>query len=85
MRDFAWAVTILCWILIGIIVIRTVLSWFNVRRDNPIIVVLLFITAPILEPLRRVIPKLDGLDVAPMIAILILWLICWLLSFFVLD
>lgn len=85
MRDFVWAVAILCEILIGVIIVRAILSWFNLRRDNPIVVVLSFITDPILEPLRRIVPRLDGLDLTPMIAVLVLWLIVWLLTFFVLD
>lgn len=85
MRDFVWAITILCEILIGLIIIRAILSWFNVKPNNPIIVVLNFVTDPILEPLRRIVPRLDGLDLTPMIAIVILWLITWLLTFFILD
>jgi len=85
LRDFVWAVAILCEILIGVIIVRAILSWFNLRRDNPIVVVLSFITDPILEPLRRIVPRLDGLDLTPMIAVLVLWLIVWLLTFFVLD
>jgi len=85
LRDFVWAITILCEILIGLIIIRAILSWFNVKPNNPIIVVLNFVTDPILEPLRRIVPRLDGLDLTPMIAIVILWLITWLLTFFILD
>ncbi len=85
MHEFVRAVAILCQILIGIIIVRAILSWFNIRRDNPVIVILSFITDPILNPLRRVIPRVDGLDLTPMIAILILWLIYWLLTLLVLD
>jgi YggT family protein len=85
LHEFARAVAILCQILLGIIIVRAILSWFNIRRDNPIIVILSFITDPILDPLRRVIPRVDSLDLTPMIAILILWLIYWLLTFLVLD
>jgi YggT family protein len=85
LHEFVRAVAILCQILIGIIIVRAILSWFNIRRDNPIIVILSFITDPILDPLRRVIPRVDSLDLTPMIAILILWLIYWLLTFLVLD
>jgi YggT family protein len=85
LHEFVRAVAIVCQILIGIIIVRAILSWFNIRRDNPIIVILSFITDPILDPLRRVIPRVDSLDLTPMIAILILWLIYWLLTFLVLD
>lgn len=85
MQEFVRAITILCLILIGAIIIRVILTWFRIRPGNPIVVVLGFITDPILDPLRRIMPKLEGLDLTPMVAILILWLIQWLLRFFVLE
>lgn len=85
MQEFVRAITILCLILIGAIMIRVILSWFRIRPGNPIVVVFSFITDPILDPLRRVTPKLEALDLTPMVAILILWLIQWLLRLLVLD
>ena len=62
--SFLWGLAVLA---------RAILSWFNLRPDNPVLRFLDEITDPILAPLRRVIPAAGGLDFAPMVAILILW------------
>ena len=54
------------------IVIRALLSWFPVDPRNPLVVMLFQITEPILEPLRRFIPRLGMFDLTQMIAILLL-------------
>lgn len=54
------------------IVIRALLSWFNLPPTNPIVNLLFEITEPILNPLRRVVPRIGMLDVTPIVAILLL-------------
>ncbi|MBI4499511.1 MAG: YggT family protein [Chloroflexi bacterium] len=51
---------------------RAILSWFPIGRDNPLTMLLVQITDPILIPLRRVIPPLGMFDLTPMIAIILL-------------
>jgi YggT family protein len=62
--SFLWGIAIF---------VRSILSWFNLRPDNPLVKFLDEVTDPILAPLRRVIPTAGGIDFAPMAAILILW------------
>ncbi|MDI6857584.1 MAG: YggT family protein [Dehalococcoidia bacterium] len=62
-------------IMIAAIFIRAVLSWFMLDPRNPLVNALDQITEPILEPLRRVVPRLGMIDITPMVAILILILI----------
>ncbi len=57
------------------IIIQAIISWINPGSYNPIIGLLHQITAPILNPVRRVIPPISGLDLSPMAAIIILYLI----------
>jgi YggT family protein len=66
-------IDILCRLWGFAVVVRAVLSWFNLRPDNPVVRFLDEVTDPILAPLRRVIPTAGGIDFAPMVAILILW------------
>ena len=54
---------------------RVLLSWFPVRPENPIVVILMEITDPIIKPLRRVVPKLGMLDITPIVAMLLLQLL----------
>lgn len=64
---------ILVQILIFAIVGRALLSWFPIDPRNPLVRVLNDVTDPILEPLRRFIPRLGFIDLTPMIAIALLY------------
>ena len=57
-----------------IILIRALLSWVNPDPHNPIVRFLVIVTEPVLKPLRRLVPphKLGGIDLSPLLAILIL-------------
>ena len=61
--------------LTGAIFIRVLLSWFPIDPRNPLVTILYDVTEPILEPLRRVIPRLGMIDLSPMVAILIIQVI----------
>lgn len=64
-------------IYMWVIIIRALISWVNPDPYNPIVQILIRITEPVLRPLRRLVPprKLGGLDVSPIIAILLIQLI----------
>jgi YggT family protein len=59
-------------IIIIAIIIRALLSWFNVDPRSPLIQALNQFTEPILEPIRRVMPRLGMIDLSPLVAILLL-------------
>ncbi len=73
---------------IWLVIIWVVMSWlvsFNVVNTHNRIVYLVGdflhrITAPALQPIRRVLPNLGGIDISPFILILLLWLLRSLLS-----
>ena len=73
-------VVVFCDAMAIAIVIRSLLSWFPVDPNNFLVVFLVTITEPILSPLRRIVPRLDMIDLSPMVAILLLMLISWLLQ-----
>lgn len=54
---------------------RALLPWFRISYYHPVMRFLIRITEPILAPLRRYIPPMGGLDVTPMVALLLLWLV----------
>ena len=56
--------------LMGLIIANSVLSWVQTR--SPISGVIERLCAPILNPLRRVIPLLGGIDFSPLVALLAL-------------
>ena len=71
------AITIVIWVLI----IQAILSWllvFNViNRYNQFVATFSEIsyrlTNPLLRPIRRIVPYIAGIDLSPMILILILY------------
>jgi len=64
-----------------IILARVVLSWFMMNPSSQVGLAgsayqfLLQITEPFLAPLRRVLPRIGMLDLSPMVAIIILWIL----------
>jgi YggT family protein len=81
-------------LLVLAIIISAILSWLvafdviNLRHPvaRQVVVFLDAVTRPILRPIQRVIPIVGGLDLSPLIAIIILqaasgYLIPWLFSF----
>lgn len=54
------------------IFVRAILSWFQMDPRNPLIQALDAITEPILEPIRRVMPRIAMIDFSPLVAILLL-------------
>jgi YggT family protein len=80
-------------ILIWIIIIQAVLSWliaFNVvntsnRFVDAVATGLERLTAPMLRPIRRLLPDMGGIDFSPLILILAIILLQRLLQGLVLD
>jgi YggT family protein len=60
-----------------VIIIRALASWVFTDPDHPVMRPLILATEPVLGPLRRLVPpdRLGGLDLSPVIAILLLWVI----------
>lgn len=71
------------WIYGWLIVLQVVFSWliaFNIVNtyNRTVAMVLDFlyrVTEPVMRPLRRLIPVMGGLDITPMIVLLIIYLI----------
>lgn len=57
---------------VWIVIARAVISWVNADPYNPIVRFLRQVTDPVLMRIRRVVPIMGGLDLSPMILILII-------------
>ena len=64
------------YIFIAALILQAVLSWVN--PYSPLSAPAQQLTRPILDPIRRIIPLISGIDLSPLVAILLLQL---LLSF----
>ncbi|MBU1998733.1 MAG: YggT family protein [Candidatus Omnitrophota bacterium] len=60
--------TIFYWLIL----IRALISWVNPDPFNPIVQFLIKSTDPVLEPIRRVLPRnlRQGIDISPAIAVI---------------
>lgn len=60
-----WAFNVLLWVTL----IQAVLSWVNPMA--PVMPLLNTLTAPLLDPIRRMLPNLGGLDLSPLVLLLV--------------
>ena len=58
-----------------IILIRVVLSWLPVDRDQAWARFIVDVTEPLVGPIRRILPPFGGLDFSPLVAMLLLQLL----------
>ena len=60
-----------------VVIIRALISWVSPDPYNPIVQILAKLTEPVLRPLRKLVPpeKLGGLDLTPLILILLIQLV----------
>ena len=52
-----------------ILIIRAILSWFS-QGANPLEIVLYQLTEPLLQPIRRIIPAIGGLDLSVLVLLI---------------
>ncbi len=50
-----------------ILLVRIILSWIPHNPHNSAVTFLYKITEPVLEPVRRIIPSIGGIDISPII------------------
>ena len=62
------------YVLLIAIVARALLSWFPISRDNPFVRLVHQITDPLIEPVRRVMPRTGMIDLSPMVVVIVIWL-----------
>lgn len=61
------------YLLIGALILQAVLSW--VSAYSPISQPLAQLTRPFLNPIRRILPTISGIDLSPLVAILLAQLV----------
>jgi YggT family protein len=60
------------WLYMWVIIARALISWVNPDPWNPIVQFLDRVTEPVLAPIRRLMGWRMGIDLSPIIAILII-------------
>lgn len=73
MNDFvATFFTVFLYALIFAIIGRALMSWFPIDQRGSLARGLVQVTEPILEPLRRILPRFGMIDLSPMVAVILL-------------
>ena len=63
-------------VYVYIVIARAVLSWFVRNPYNPIFRIVYGLTEPVLSVVRRIVPSIGGIDISPIILILVIeWFI----------
>lgn len=57
--------------LLILVVARAVISWVQADPYNPIVQFLYTTTEPILQPIRRRLPSMTGIDISPLVVMMI--------------
>jgi YggT family protein len=81
MRAVLWLIDTILWIYVCLLIAQAVLSWLLafgvINRYNQTVSVigdfLYRITEPALRPIRSILPNFGGLDISPVILILIIY------------
>jgi YggT family protein len=74
-----WVIQAYIWILIASAILSWLVAFDVINRRNPFVakvgLFLYRITEPVLRPIRRVLPLIAGVDLSPLVLILLLWFI----------
>lgn len=74
--DAVALVRLLFQLLYVLLITRVVLSWVpGVNYSHPVVHFIYRVTSPVLDPIRRVVPPVGGLDLSPLVAVLLLGLL----------
>lgn len=63
--------------LMWAVIARSLLSWFPVDQSSPIFQMLHRVTDPIIDPIRKVMPQTNMIDLSPLGAIFVLIGLSW--------
>ncbi len=69
----AYVIELVLNIYMWIIIARALISWVNPDPYNPIVSFLYRATEPVLSRVRRIIPYLGGIDLSPLVVLLIIY------------
>jgi YggT family protein len=74
-----WLIRAYIWILIASAILSWLVTFDVVNRRNPFVAkvgqFLHRLTEPVLRPIRRVLPLIAGVDLSPLVLILLLWFV----------
>ena len=70
----------LLYVVVGLLVLQALFSWFPNSRHHPIVKILNQMTDPLIQPLRRIIPPVANIDISVMLAVWVLLFLARMLT-----
>ncbi|MGE5596556.1 MAG: YggT family protein [Hyphomicrobiales bacterium] len=64
---------IFLYVLMAAVIARALMSWFPVSRDNQFARFLYQVTEPLLDPVRRIMPRTGMIDFSSMVVVILLY------------
>ena len=88
MNPFIWLIEALIELVTWVVIASAIISWLvafgvvNMRNQFIRVVVdLLYrLTEPVLRPIRRMLPNLGGVDISPIVVLLLIFLLRYLID-----
>jgi len=71
-------IQVLAYLMKVAILARVLISWVHADPYNPLVRSLYQVTEPVLRPLRQALPTWRGVDISPVVALVIIQLVEWL-------
>jgi len=62
-------------IFVWLVIIRALMSWVSPDPRNPVVQLIVSLTDPIMEPFRKIMPDMGGIDLSPMILIFVVYFV----------
>jgi YggT family protein len=68
---FASLLSLILYVFIVVLLVRVAFSWISPSPTNPISRFAFLVTEPVLAPVRRRLPPMQGIDLSPLVVTLI--------------
>ncbi len=65
-------ISLTLWFYSVSIIVYVIMSWIGPSRQHPIAAVLADLNEPLLRPVRRILPSIAGLDLSPLLVLILL-------------
>jgi YggT family protein len=77
---------ILSWLIIASVIVSWLVAFNVINTRNQFVANIAYmldrITEPILGPIRRVIPAMGGIDISPLVALVLIWFVQYSLAYY---
>ncbi len=73
--SFADLIQLTLYVLIGAVFVRVLASWISPYNDHPLTDLAIHLTEPFMRPARRLLPLISGIDLSPVIVVIVFELI----------